>query len=116
VKGKRHIVLYGNSVILGTVGARLRRCSDFEVTGLAPLPGQAPEVRDLKPDAVLFDLAATHTEDVLSLLETNSQLVLVGISPDVNLVRVWSGRQLREVSMQALLDVISTEIDAGRTL
>ena len=115
VKEKRRIVLYGNSVILGTVGARLRRCADFEVTALAKLPEQEQEVRNLKADAVLFDDDATDGTRLLALLETHTHVVLVGMSPGVNLVKVWSGRQVRELSLQGLLDVINDEIDASAT-
>ena len=43
------------------------------------------------------------------MLEINSTLQLIGISPDVNLVKVWSIRELREVSMQDLFQVITSE-------
>jgi hypothetical protein len=107
VKAKRRIVLYGNSVILGTVGARLRRCPGFEVTALAALPEHAQEVLELKPEVVFFDLEATTGEHLLSLLETDAQILLVGLSPGVNVVTVWSRRELRELSIQGLLDLIN---------
>jgi hypothetical protein len=43
------------------------------------------------------------------LLEINPTLQLIGISSDVNLVKVWSIRELREVSMQDLFQVINSE-------
>jgi len=109
VKAKRRIFLYGNSVILGAIRASLRRVSQFEVTTLASPPQEPQEVDNVKPDIVLFDLEITHPEAVLSLLEINPALVLIGISPDINLVKVWSIRELREVSMQDLLKVIKSE-------
>jgi hypothetical protein len=54
-------------------------------------------------------LETTHPEAVLSLLETNPILQLIGISPGINLVKIWSIRELREVSMQDLLQVITSE-------
>ena len=33
----------------------------------------------------------------------------VDVSPDVNLVRVWSGRQLREMSLAELTEIIAGE-------
>ena len=33
----------------------------------------------------------------------------VNVSPDVNLVRVWSGHQLREMSMVELTEIITGE-------
>ena len=106
VKAKRRILIYGNSVILGTIGACLRRCSGFDVTTLkTPLP-DAQVLDDTKPDILLFDLEVPHSEAVFSLLKTNPNLHLIGVSPGINQVDVWSGRQLREISMQGLLEII----------
>jgi len=110
VKEIPRILLYGNSVILGAIGASLRRCSQFEVTTLSsPLE----DVRDLdavNPDILLFDLETPHTESVFSMLETNPTLLLIGISPDVNLVKIWSGRELRDISTEGFLGLIKNEI------
>ena len=104
MKAKKRIFLYGNSVILGTIGASLKRCSGFEVT---TLPQKEPQSLDaLNPDILVFDLDATQPEEVLSLLKTDPAMLLIGISPDVNLVQVWSGRQIRELSTPDLLDLI----------
>ena len=109
MKAARRILLYGNSVILGTIGMSLKRHSQFEVTRLAtPLrEAQMPEVAET--EIILFDLATTHPEAVLPLLEINPSLQLVGISPDVNLIRVWSSRELRELSTQGLIELIKSE-------
>ena len=106
----RQILIYGNSVILGSIGASLRRCPGFEVTTLtAPLP-DTQLLDDEKPDILLFDLEASHAEAVFSLLKTNPTLLLIGISPGINLVDVWSGRQLRDLSIQGLLEMIKREL------
>ena len=112
----RRICLYGNSVILGTLGASLRRRPQFEVTTLMPpLPG-ARELATLKPDVVLFDLQATQTEAVFSLLESCPKLLLIGVNPDTNLVKMWAGRQLRELSTNDLLKVIDGQMTELYTL
>lgn len=109
IKANKRILLYGNSVILGTVGISLGHYSQFEVKKLAP-PLQETQMPDAaKADIIFFDLETTHPEAVLSLLETNPTLQLIGISPGINLVKVWSIRELREVSMEDLLQVITSE-------
>ena len=110
MKDSRRIVLYGNSVILGAIGASLRRLSQFEVNYAGPLLQEVQELDAVKPDILLFDLETTHTEPVFSLLENNPTLLLIGISPDINLVNVWSSRELRELSMQGLFEVIKSAI------
>jgi hypothetical protein len=106
----RRISLYGNSIILGTMAESLQCCSQFEVVVLTPpLPG-AQELAKLKPDVVLFDLEAARPEAAFSLLENYPHLTLIGISPDANLVKVWSGKQLRELSTRDLLKVIDEQV------
>jgi len=107
-KNKR-ILLYGNSVILGSIGAGLRRCSQFEVTTLAPPQQEMQTVAAAQTDILLFDLETTPPEALFPLLETHQTSQLIGISPDINLVKVWSIRELREVSMRDLLRVIENE-------
>jgi len=109
VKVSRRILLYGNSVILGAIGASLRRCSQFEVTTLASPLQKMQKLDAVNPDILLFDLETIHTEAVFSKLKTNPSLLLVGISPDTNLVKIWSGRQVRELSTQDLLELIKRE-------
>jgi hypothetical protein len=108
VKPRRRILLYGNSVILGSVGASLQRSSQFEVTKLAPPLEEALKRNTEKPDILLFDLETTPAEAVFSFLESDPGLLLIGISPDINLVKVWSIKELREVSMGDLLEVITS--------
>ncbi len=107
---KRKIIFYGNSVILGTLGANLRDCPQFQVTILLPpLPGRQ-RLGELKPDVIFFDLEAEHPEAAFSLLEGCPGLLLVGVSPDSNLVKMWSGRQLRELSTQGLLEMVNEQV------
>ena len=106
MKTARRILLYGNSVILGTIGISLSRYSQFEVTKIAPSLQEKQKVGAAKADILLFDLEAPHTEKFFSLLKTNPTLHLIGVNPGINLVKVWSGRQLQELSMQGLLDLI----------
>jgi len=103
----KRILLYGNSLILGSIGDSLRRSPQFEVTTLLPPLEGIQKVDSLKPDILLFDMEITRPEAVFSLLESDPNLQVIGISPDVNLVKVWSIKELREVSMGDLLEVIT---------
>ncbi len=106
----RRICLYGNSVILGTLGASLRRCSQFKVIEInPPYPGSSI-LASLNPQVVVFDLEAENNEAVFSLLKILPELLLVGISPDKNLVKTWSGQQLQELSTQDLLEIINGQL------
>jgi hypothetical protein len=111
MKATKQILLYGNSVILEAIGISLSRYSQFEVTKLTHPLQETQKLDAANVDIMLFDLETTHPEAVLSLLEINPTLQLIGISPDVNLVKIWSGRELRELSMQDLLEVIKSAVD-----
>jgi hypothetical protein len=109
VKENNRILLYGNSLILGSIGDSLSQFPQFEVTTLSATTEEMQKIDSPKPDILLFDLETTRPESVFSLLESDSNLQLIGISPDVNLVKVWSIRELREVSLQSLIEVIRSE-------
>jgi len=104
------ILLYGNSVILGSVGASLQRERRFAVVQLAPPLPEALELKAMKPDVVLFDAESGRPDAAFSLLETHPDLILLGISPDGNVVRLWSGRQFRELSSKDLENVIEAQL------
>ena len=113
MEARRRIVVYGNSVILGTIGANLRRCPRFDVATLVPAVDDAEQLEAARPSTVLFDLEAAVTDALFSILKTEPTLLLIGVSPDVNFVRVWSVRQLRELSMRQLIEVIESGFLGG---
>lgn len=106
MKVNRRIILYGNSLILGSIKARLRRYPQFEVTTLVPPLKEEQAFDNVKSDILLYDLDLPPTEAVFSRLKINSALLMVGINSGTNLIQVWSGRQLRGMSMQSLIELI----------
>ncbi|MDW7656179.1 MAG: hypothetical protein SCM11_03270 [Bacillota bacterium] len=112
MKKRQHIFILGNSLILGALGESLRRSGQFDLTRL-DLPKEVRGLEPMKPDAILFDLETPHMESIFSLSESYSKLLLVGISPDTNIVKVWVGRQLQELSMQGLLAVIKDQLNVS---
>lgn len=104
---QKQIWLYGNSVILGTIGASLKRSKQFEVTTMvSPLP----ENSEKEPDVIFFDLEFSRPKDAFMLLESYPTLKLIGVSPDNNIVKVWSGKQLKELSTNDLLDMVNEQV------
>jgi len=107
---RQRIFILGNSLILNALGEGLRRNNRFDLTSLE-MPFDVNELEVLQPDAILFDLEMPHTESVFSLSESCAKLLLVGVSPDTNIVKVWVGQQLHELSMQGLLAVINDQLN-----
>ena len=104
--GRRRILLYGNSVILGCLGASLERLPQFEVVHLSPSLPAPVEIDAMAPDVIVFDMESGMVAEAFSVLETRPHLLLLGVSPDGNLVSSWSGRQYRELSTEDLASVI----------
>jgi hypothetical protein len=107
---QQHIFIVGNSLILDALAENLRCEGQFALTHIA-LPKDVKELESMKPDAILFDLETPYMEILFSLSESCSKLLLVGVSPDTNVVKVWVGRQLQELSMQGLVAVIVDQLN-----
>jgi len=104
------ICIYGNSMILGTLGLNLRTYPQFELTHLVPPWPDRQRLEELKPNVIFFDLEAEHPEAAFFMLDSCSDLLIIGISPDSNLIKVWSGPQIREISIQGLLELINEHL------
>lgn len=106
---RRRILVYGNSLVVEGVGASLRRAGGFDVFRVdPPLPGPSG-LEDMAPDVVLFDVEGQHPEPVLALLESLPDLLVLGLSPDGNVARLWTGRRYHDLTtgdLAALLDDI----------
>ena len=106
---EKRVILYGRTVILGTLEASLRKSTQLEVLSFsAPYPG-VQELKAMAPDVILFDLENARPDDAFALLATNPDLLLIGIDPDRDQVQVWSGQNLHELSVQDLVSVISSK-------
>ncbi len=111
---KQKIIFYSNSIILGTISANLRDYPQFEVTTLQASDIGKSRLEQLNPDVIFFDLESEYPELAFSMLKSSPDLLVIGISPDSNLVKTWTGRQLHELSMQDLLKIINDQIFSGR--
>ncbi len=103
---KRRVLLYGRSVVLGSIGASLQRRPELEIFTLSPPFPTAQQLADTRPDVILFDAEAERPEAAFSLLETCPGLLLISVNPSDNQVRMWSGRDLSELSTQDLVGII----------
>ncbi len=106
---RQHIFILGNSLILGALGESIRQGGRFDLTCLKQTP-DAADLESMRPDAILFDLDSPQSESLFTLPASCPKLLFVGVSPDTNLVKVWVGRQLRELSLQGLLAMITEQM------
>ncbi|MRR29662.1 hypothetical protein EG834_04910 [bacterium] len=103
---RQRILLYGDSLLMAGVRASLEASLAFEVI---PLDASLATEQDLlvsNPDIVIFDNDSVRPQFHFNLIKRQAELLLIGIDPDSNGVQLWSGRYLRELSVQGLVDVI----------
>ena len=112
---KKRVLLFGKSVILGTIGASLKHYPDLEIIPISQGLPDAPALRDLAPNVILYDIRANQPELALLLSQPDLGLLLIGIDPDSNQVLVWSGRQIRELSTNDLVAVIDESLSSTPT-
>jgi hypothetical protein len=110
IEMERHqrIVIYGKTLIMGTIGRSLKRLSSCEVIYLAA--SEQTEMEKIAPDIIFFDLETDHPATAFSMLDSRPDLLLIGVSPDRNIVIVWSGQRIREISIQSLLEMINEQL------
>lgn len=103
---RQRVFLYGKTVILGTVGASLQHYSDLEIVSLSPPFPDAPDLKMLAPDVIIFDLQAAQPDAALKLLDACPNLMLIGIDPGDEQVYLWTGKHMSALSAQDLAQSI----------
>jgi hypothetical protein len=113
----RRVLLYGNSLVVSTVGASLQDCGDLELVRVDPGSADtAARLRALAPTAVIFDRVTTRPDLVLALLGQLPQALLIGVNPSSDHVLVLSSRREWAVAPADLLHVIAPETQEGEVL
>lgn len=109
---QQRVILFGKSVLLGTVGASLKKHASLQIISAStPYPG-IQELGTLQPDVILFDLENGRPDAAFFLLATCPGLQLIGVDPDSNELLVLSSCTKMVLSVQDLVRVILK----GRTI
>ncbi len=105
----RKVIIYGDSLILEGVRAKLEASPGIQVISLnPPCTSLANVITAQHPAALIFDSAAGQPEFPAFLLQ-QPELLLIGIEPETHQAWVWSGRQAAAVEAADLLCVIRNE-------
>ncbi len=106
----RTIVLYGDSLSVSAVGAGLETRPDWRVIRVDPAsPGASRRLRQLRPDVVLFDLAAAQPKPVIALLKELQGLLLIGVDLVNHQALVLSGEQPELLTSGDLVQLIEAQ-------
>lgn len=108
MKERRRVLLYGQSLILGTVGVSLQRYPHLEVVPLSPPLPTAQELCALRPQVVIFDLESVPPEFPFSLLHEQPGLLVIGMDAAGDKLLVLSGQQARSLTTDDLIQMIET--------
>src|SRR5512144_3244612 len=110
----QRVVLYGDSVLMTSIGASCRRTGMQVVPMRADQADTVAELERLSPDVILYDLAHPPADFVLESLKQNPKRLLIGVDLDRNTMLVLSGQHERAVTTTDLVRVIANWHDSAR--
>jgi hypothetical protein len=103
------VMLYGNSLVVSTIGASLHGCREFQVQHVDPArPDAKRRLSDLQPNILIFDLAIMRPEVAIRLWKTQPHLLLIGIDLAADRMIILSDRSTRALTTSDLLRVIES--------
>ena len=104
------VMLYGNSLVVSTIGASLHGCREFQVQHVDPArPDARRRLSDLQPDILIFDLAVMPPEVAIRLWKIQPHLLLIGIDLAADRMIVLSDRSTCALTTGDLLQVIGSQ-------
>ncbi len=103
------VALYGNSLVLASIGARIARRTGLQPATIdAALPGALEKLSALEPDVVLLDLGTTHSDPVMALWKARPELLLIGVDLGTDRMLVLTGQPARALTAEDLIETLTT--------
>ncbi len=101
---RQKILLYGNSLVLAGMRASLEACPGWEVIAL---DGPASEAELLAPEVsvVIFDMGAIQSEFLLTQMQAQPDLLLIGIDPESHEV-LLAGQQAGSIALEQIFQIV----------
>src|SRR5512139_2694672 len=100
---RQRVVLYGNSLVLASLGASLKTYPGIELICLeAQPPAVAQQLWALCPTVVILDLGAVPPDLPFSLLREQPDLLLIGMDAAGDKLLVLSGQQAHSLTTDDL--------------
>jgi DNA-binding NarL/FixJ family response regulator len=104
----RTVALYGDNLVMSTIGASLQQQPGIHVQRIEGLPSEVVTKLDAAPpDVILFDLAGAQPQFTIPLLQNHPLITLIGIDLASNKMLVVSSEQSRLLTADDLLKIIS---------
>lgn len=106
----RTVALYGNSLVLSSVGASLNGCAGLQVVAIDPAQSGAVErMLTLRPDVIVFDTDVANPDSAIVLWKAQPSVLLIGVDLATDRVLVLSGQSSQLLTRGDLLDVIESQ-------
>ncbi len=106
----RKVALYGNSLVVSSIGASLKGRAGLQVCSVdATPPGAAEQLSALQPDVVIFDLAMAQPEFAIALWKVQPRLLLIGVDLTTGQALLLSGQPSHLLTIDDLLQVIESQ-------
>jgi hypothetical protein len=104
----KKVVIYGNSLVVSSIGACLQACPDLKVLPVdLAMPDPKQRLRELQPEIIIFDLAVTQPAEMVVLWNIQPRLLLIGVEMGKGQALVLSGQTTRVLTTDDLLQVIA---------
>jgi hypothetical protein len=78
----------------------------LEIVALSPPLPDVEALEALSPDVILFDVDLGQPEPIFTLLRDHPGLLLVGINPENEQVKLWSSAEGEVLTAEDLLQLI----------
>jgi DNA-binding NarL/FixJ family response regulator len=101
---KQRVIVYGNTVVLAGIEARIKLDPNSEVVGHAQT-GRLKDLVELHPDVVIFDVDEVQPEFLRAQLQSQPALLLIGIDPESHEV-LLTGQAARSITLDQITKIM----------
>jgi hypothetical protein len=114
---RTRVVVYGSSINMAGIAASLRADSNLEVLCDSPdSPTARQSLQENSLAAIVFDLSDSSPGLNVKLLRDRPGLLLIGVDPGKNDIRIFSSRSDQVLSITDLVDVIQQKKSTNKPL
>jgi DNA-binding NarL/FixJ family response regulator len=107
---KRIVALYGQSLVMGGLAASLADQPDLALHAVNGCGADlAAQLRALRPDVLIFDVAARRPDNIWAWLLEHPRCLLLGIDLNRQEVYQWRGQHTRALTIHDLVQTIQQE-------
>jgi DNA-binding NarL/FixJ family response regulator len=103
---RQRVIVYGNTVVLAGIEARMRFDPNTEVIGYEMADSQQ-DLAELHPDVVIFDLDETQPEFLQAQFQSQPDVLLIGIDPESHEV-LLTGQAAHSITLDQITRIIQS--------